>query len=138
MASKFKLSYHQLKGVQAELLTMLDFDLMALTPYHFIAQLFATGLIMSNDSKNISDKDITERTLVKIREYTQFFCDIATEHYQILCKYPPSKVANGCFYIARKLCNLRNVWNYDLEEYTGYSEGSLRDILTDLNNCQDI
>lgn len=35
-ASKYKLSYDQLKGVQSELLTLLDFDLMALTPYHFL------------------------------------------------------------------------------------------------------
>ena len=51
VTSKFRLSYHQLRGVQAELLTLLDFDLMALTPFHFVSQLFATGLIMSNDAK---------------------------------------------------------------------------------------
>lgn len=51
-------------------MTLLDFDLMALTPYHFLQQLFATGLVLSNDSKQISEKEITERTLVKVHEYT--------------------------------------------------------------------
>ncbi len=87
---------------------------------------------MSNDSKRISDKDITERTLVKVREYSEFFCDVLAEHYNIICKYPPSKVANACFYIARQCCNLRNVWSYDLEEYTGYSEANLKDIIQDI------
>ena len=139
VASRFKLGYQQLRGVQNELLTLLDFDLMALTPYHVISQLFATGLILSNDSKRLSDKDITERTLVKVREYTQFFCDIAAEHYSISCKYPPSKVGNACFYLARKCCNLRAVWSFDLEEYTGYTEADMRDIVKDMTErCAEI
>ncbi len=94
---------------------------------------------MSNDSKRISDKDISERTLVKVREYSQFFCDLVAEHYTITCKYPPSKVACACFYIARKCCNLRNVWSFDLEEYTTYSESSLRDIISDMTDkCYEI
>ena len=105
---------------------------MAITPYHVVQQLFATGLILSNDSKRISDKDITERTLVKVKEYTICFCDTLTEHYNIICKYPPSKVANACFYLARKSCNLRNVWTFDLEEYTGFSENNLKDIMQDI------
>lgn len=47
--SKYKLGYHQLKGVQSELLTLLDFDLMAVTPYHVLSLLFATGLLVSTD-----------------------------------------------------------------------------------------
>ena len=82
---------------------MLDFDFMALTPYHVLTQFFASGLIVSCDLK-LSDKDISERTLVKVREYAQFFCDVATEHYQIVVKYAPSKVALGCFYLARRCC----------------------------------
>ena len=94
---------------------------------------------MSNDSKRVSDKDITERTLVKVREYTQFLCEVVAEHYTIMCKYPPSKVANACFYLARRCCNLRSVWSFDLEEYSGYSETALRDILSDINeSCHDI
>ena len=67
--SKYKLGYHQLKGVQAELLTLLDFDLMAVTPYHVLSLLFATGMIVSTDQKKAVEKDISERTLVKVREY---------------------------------------------------------------------
>lgn len=36
VATKFKQSYHMLKGIQNELLMILDFDLMALTPYHIL------------------------------------------------------------------------------------------------------
>jgi len=37
LATKFKQTYHQLKGVQNELLMILDFDLMALTPFHLLS-----------------------------------------------------------------------------------------------------
>ncbi len=36
MATKFKQTYHMLKGIQNELLMILDFDLMALTPFHIL------------------------------------------------------------------------------------------------------
>lgn len=36
IANKFKLSYSMLRGIESELLMILDFDLMALTPYHFL------------------------------------------------------------------------------------------------------
>jgi hypothetical protein len=76
---------------------------------------------------------------VKVREYTQFFCDVLAEHYNIICKYPPSKVANACFYLARKCCNLRNIWSFDLEEYTGYTECNLAEIIKDITQkCYDI
>lgn len=51
IASKFKISYHQLKGIESELLTILDFDLMALTPLHFLNQLNASGILLSSDAK---------------------------------------------------------------------------------------
>jgi hypothetical protein len=51
VASKFKIGYHQLKGIEQELLTILDFDFMALTPIHFLNQLLASGLLLSSDSK---------------------------------------------------------------------------------------
>lgn len=37
IANKFKISYEQLRGIESELLMILDFDLMALTPYHFLS-----------------------------------------------------------------------------------------------------
>jgi hypothetical protein len=111
---------------------------MALTPFHFVSQLFATGLIMSNDSKRANDQDITERTLVKIREYTQFLCEVVCEHYPIVSKFPPSKVANVCFYFARKCCNLRNVWGEDMQEYTGYTLSSMQDAIQEFQACTEI
>jgi hypothetical protein len=36
IANKFKITYHQLKGIEQELLVLLDFDFMALTPLHFL------------------------------------------------------------------------------------------------------
>ena len=84
---------------------------------------------MSNDSKIRTEKDITERTIVKVREYTQFLCETAVENYKITCKYSPSMVANASFYFARKCCNLKNIWGRDLEEYTGYTQQGLIDII---------
>ena len=63
---------------------------------------------------------------------------MTVEHYNILAKYPPSKVAIACFYLARKCCQLKNVWSEDLEEYTNYTEIELGDILADLRMCKEI
>ena len=65
---------------------ILDFDLMALTPYHFLTQLIASGLIFSTDNK-ASGKNLTEQTLRKLKEYAFFFCNAATEQYEIIQKY---------------------------------------------------
>ena len=65
---------------------ILDFDFMALTPYHILTQLFASGVVISCDSKT-SGKDLTERTLLKVKEYAFFFCGAVTEHYNIIQKY---------------------------------------------------
>jgi hypothetical protein len=92
---------------------------MALTPHNFLQQLFASGIILSSDVKQ-NEKDISERTLVKIREYANFFCEAVNEHYNIVMQYPPSKVAVACVYAARKCCQLQSLWNFNLEEYTGY------------------
>lgn len=110
---------------------------MVITPQHVLEQLFATGLIISSDQKN-TNKDISERTLVKVREYAQFFCDLAVENYHIVAKYIPSKVALGCIYLARKCCQVKKLWGIDLEEYTGYSEDSLIDIVSDMLSCCEI
>lgn len=67
--------------------------------------------------------------MVKVKEYSLFFCDAVNEHYDIIMKYPPSKVAAVCHYFARKCCQLRTLWGIDLEEYTGYKENNLRDII---------
>ena len=117
---------------------MLDFDLMVLTPWHFIEQMFATGVIVSRDQKIQRDNDITEKTMVKVRAYASFFCDIITEQYDIVAKYSPSKVAHACLYYARKCCQLREVWSTDFESYSSYSLESLKDILEDFGKCKEI
>jgi len=119
--SKFKLNYHSLKAIESELLMILDFDLMALTPQHFLSQLFLSGVVFSSDNKT-SGKELTEKTLIKLREYSQFFCDAAVEYYDIIMRYPPSKVAAACVYLARKCCRLEKVWDINQEEYTTYKE----------------
>lgn len=63
-------------------------------------------------------KDLSERTLIKLREYANMLCDAATEHYDIIMKYSASKVASSCVYLARKCCKLSNEWDINLEEYT--------------------
>jgi hypothetical protein len=95
-----------LKGIQNELLMILDFDLMALTPYHVLNQLFASGVILTCDNKQ-SGKELSERTFKKVREYAFFFCEVVNEEYSIIQRYLPSKVAAACLYLARKCCRLR-------------------------------
>ena len=36
LANKFRISYNMLKGIQDELVMILDFDLMNITPYHVL------------------------------------------------------------------------------------------------------
>ena len=73
-----------------------------------------------------------------MREYCQYFCDVITEHYHIVAKYSPSKVAMACFYMARKCCQLRTVWGEDLTEYTTYTVHSLSDILQEFEETKEL
>ena len=86
-----------------ELIQLLDFELMIITPMHIIQQLFATGLIFTTDYKS-SGKDVSEKTLVKIKEYALQFCEAVQDHYTIVQKFQSSKVAAVCIYQARKCC----------------------------------
>ena len=79
--------------------------------------MFLSGVIFSCDIK-ATGKDLSERTLIKLREYANMLCDAATEHYDIIMKYSASKVASACVYLARKCCKLSNEWDINLEEYT--------------------
>jgi hypothetical protein len=128
VANKFKVGYEMLKAIEGELLMILDFDLMCLTPYTILNQLFASGIVWSSDNKS-NGKDITERTLLKLKEYSYFFCDCAAEYYVLSQKFLPSQVATACVYLARKCCNLDNVWDLNLQEYTTYNECQLADVI---------
>ena len=90
---------------------------MCLTPRHFLNQLFLSGVIFSSDLK-ASGKDLSEKTMIKLREYTNMLCDASTEYYDIIMRYQPSKVAAACVYLARKCCKLDKEWDINLEEYT--------------------
>lgn len=96
---------------------ILDFDLMCLTPFHFIMQLFASGVIFSCDTKQ-NQKDLTERTFLKIKEYSLYFAECVNEYYNIIQLFPSSMIAAACIYFARKCCNLEKSWNESLEDYT--------------------
>jgi hypothetical protein len=113
-----------LKGIEQELLHLLDFDFMALTPIHFIKLLHATGLLLSSDQKH-AGFDVSEKTLFKVKEYTLHFCNAVQEHYEIIMKFPPSMVAAICLYMARKCCHLEQVWDKNIEEYVGYKISEL-------------
>ncbi|CDW87491.1 cyclin-j-like protein [Stylonychia lemnae] len=127
IANKFKITYHQLKGVEAELLVLLDFDFMALTPIHFLKHLHATGLLISSDQK-LTGIEITEKTLFKVKEYAFQFCEAACEHYELIMKFQPSMVAAVCLYMARKCCQLESTWNSSMEDYVGYK-------LSEMQSC---
>jgi hypothetical protein len=73
-----------------------------------------------------------------VRVYAQFLCDLAAEHYTITARYSPSKVAVACFYLSRACCKLKRTWTVDLEDYTGYKEAELGDILADMEENIEI
>ena len=57
---------------------------MSITPMHIILHgLLPNGLLFSSDLKS-NGKDVSERTLTKLRLYTLFFCDIVCESYQLM------------------------------------------------------
>jgi len=128
LANKFKVTYHQLKGIENELLLLLDFDLMVLTPLHFLNQLHASGLVISSDSKN-TGRDISEKTLFKVKEYAYHFCEAALESYDLCMRFPPSKVAAVCLFMARKACSLAEPWDASLEEMVGFKKIELRAVI---------
>jgi hypothetical protein len=113
VANKFKLSYEMLKAIEGELLMILDFDLFSITPCHILKQLFASGVAISTDSKD-SGKELTERSLKKLKEFAEFFCEQATESYILSHKYLPSMVAAACVYLSRKCVRLEKTWDLNL------------------------
>lgn len=84
---------------------MLDFDLMLLTPYQFLKQMQASGLVVSTDSKSYG-KDISEKTLMKVKTYAFHFCEAALDSYDLCMRFPPSKVAAVCLMMARKAAQI--------------------------------
>eukprot|EP00347_Sterkiella_histriomuscorum_P011250 403373169 len=132
IANKFKVTYQQLRGVEQELLVLLDFDFMALTPLQFLKQLHATGLLLSSDQKCNPSHDISEKTLFKVYQYALHFCYAVQEHYTIIQQFKPSLVAAGCLYIARKCCQLEEIWEQNMIEYVGYTKQKLQAVVRQL------
>lgn len=130
LASKFRLSYHAIKGVESELLLLLDFDLMALTPLHFLNAIHASGFLTSNDCK-ATGQDVSEKTLFKVKEYAYFFCDEITEHYNLIQQFKPSLLASVCVYFARKCCQLTTIWDKTLSDFIGYTLSDMAPVIVE-------
>ncbi len=74
---------------------------MLLTPLGFLQQMMASGVVLSSDSKRYG-KDISEKTLMKVKTYAMQFCEAALESYELCMRFPASKVAAVCLLMARK------------------------------------
>ncbi len=76
--SKAPYSYENLRSIESELLTILEFDLMQPTVYICLKALLACGVVYDSDKKKGKSK-ISEKSLVKVREYAYFFGNTVVE-----------------------------------------------------------
>jgi hypothetical protein len=76
---------------------VLDFNLMLLTPYHFLKAIFSSGAIFSNTKS----RKVSQKVVRQVREYAFYYLDAVTEDYHIISKFSDSIIAASCLYLAR-------------------------------------
>lgn len=101
-ASGFKIGYDQFVFYEAELLLYLNWDLMKITPHHFLNALLNTGVVCTDDS--LSDAKPIQEDLEMVTHTVQLaarhFAELVLKDYDFL-RYKPSIIANSCIMAAR-------------------------------------
>ena len=143
-----KFTYEEAIKCESYLLGVLNWDLMVVTPLHYLYNYLYQGVIFAED-KQVKKKDelgtqqfnslpanglrmsetvkLTERVIKNVRKYSEFFVDLSTQIYDVL-KYPPSVIAACCVLCAKKVNGIEPLWNSSLREL-------LRFEYTDLEEC---
>lgn len=117
--------------MEVMILNLLNWELMVLTPRHFLETFLARGAagIYPDDLLNEAMVPFDKHQLLQqyLRKYAEFFTDFCL-HEHSFCNYTPSIVASSSLAAARKKLKITPLWPNRLNEMTGYSK-------TDFNNC---
>jgi len=105
-------SRNDILNIEYEILKTLDFDILCVSPLVFLKRFH----------------DISQGAL-KTLVFSQFILEISLLEVKCL-NYLPSLIAASSLYVSRKLL-IRNedLWNEDLEFYTGYSVAQMEDCI---------
>ncbi|CAG9334194.1 CCNJL_4 [Blepharisma stoltei] len=105
-----------LKRLELELLTTLKWQIVVVTPLHFIYFYTSHGVVFINDA--IGASRVNERTASYVRKYAEFFADLALQEHEFI-QFSAENIACACIAGARKVVGIFNIWPAELEEMTG-------------------
>jgi len=116
------------------LLNSLGWELMLLTPRHFLELfLFRGGSAVYPDHDSIDNNSISyeKLSLVRryLRKYSEFFTDLCLQDHTFETDYVPSIVASASIAAARRQLKLTPPWPKHMKQLTGYKFSTIRPCL---------
>jgi len=123
------------------LLNILNWELMLLTPRHFLQTFFGRGAssiypddLIGNDQVSFDKHLLVQRYL---RKYAEFFTDLCLQDHNF-SSYLPSIVASSAIASARRQLKLTPVWPKRLRKLTGYSKVDITPCLEHMWNAYQL
>jgi cyclin B len=108
-------SKEMILNMESNILSSLQFNLNAPSPLHFLRRY-----------SKAAASDYTIHTLCK------YLIELTVMDMKLL-KYPPSSLAAGAVYIARKMTGKAPLWTPTLAHYTTLSEADVREVALEMN-----
>jgi len=108
-------SKEMILNMESMILSTLQFNLNAPSPLHFLRRY-----------SKAAASDYTIHTLCK------YLIELTVMDIKLL-KHPPSSLAAGAVYIARKMTGKAPLWSATLVHYTTLTEGEVRDVALEMN-----
>eukprot|EP00347_Sterkiella_histriomuscorum_P015658 403356188 len=122
------INHSEVLRLETEILFSFNFELMIVTPLHFVQSILSQGCVFEysdhltskestiqkskrDSSINLKEKkQITNKVLDNLRKYAEFFADLSTHIYD-LKKFNCSQVGLACILAARNVVNISPMWN---------------------------
>lgn len=106
--------------------SVLNWDFRIVTTLHFTYSLISQGILFEDD-KFPSSQD---RILKSLRRKAELFTDLSLDSDQLSYdSYSKSKIGVSWIVAARKICEVKPLWNNKLYNMTGYHFFDIKDIL---------
>lgn len=105
-------------------LKMLNWNLRALPPIHFVNYYLSGGVLFDDDiwrGKN----NVTAKTVTAVKRFSHFFCSLCLQT-EAFCRHRPSLIASAIILVTRIVLDIERAWRVELAYRTGYRK---KDIL---------
>jgi len=106
-------------------LKMLNWNLRALPPIHFVNYYISGGVLFDDDIWR-GNSNVTEKTITAFKSFSHFFCSLSLQNV-VFCRYRPSLLASTIILVTRIVLNVEPAWRKELCYRTGYREKDIRD-----------